>query len=144
MKNSQEMLFSSVASCIDTHWKRTEIWLSNHTHIYQSHLRKVPLWTNSKSCITNIVKHIMSNQMNYCLAKFKSIEKQTFPKKKLNKIFFLICFSRVSGEDNKTKGLNLSSFNIPEGQCSILGKILTHDSIFTSIHLNDCNLSTDG
>ncbi|CAF1332763.1 unnamed protein product [Adineta ricciae] len=50
---------------------------------------------------------------------------------------------KVSGEDNKTKGLNLSSFNIPEGQCSILGKILTHDFIFTSIHLNDCNLSTD-
>ncbi|CAF1110582.1 unnamed protein product [Rotaria sordida] len=51
---------------------------------------------------------------------------------------------KVSGEDNKTKSLNLSSFNIPEAQCSILGKILTHDFIFTSIHLNDCNLSTDG
>ena len=51
---------------------------------------------------------------------------------------------KVSGEDNKTKGLNLSSFNIPEAQCSILGKILTHDFIFTSIHFNDCNLSTDG
>ncbi|UJR15397.1 hypothetical protein I4U23_002345 [Adineta vaga] len=50
---------------------------------------------------------------------------------------------KVSGEDNKTKSLNLSSFNIPEGQCSILGKILTHDFIFTSIHLNDCNLSSD-
>ena len=51
---------------------------------------------------------------------------------------------KVSGEDNKTKALNLSSFNIPEAQCSILGKILTHDFIFTSIHFNDCNLSTDG
>ena len=51
---------------------------------------------------------------------------------------------RVSGEENKTKSLNLSSFNIPEAQCSILGKILTHDFIFTSIHLNDCNLSTEG
>ncbi|CAF3514740.1 unnamed protein product [Adineta steineri] len=50
---------------------------------------------------------------------------------------------KVSGEDNKTKSLNLSSFNIPESQCSVLGKILTHDFIFTSIHLNDCNLSSD-
>ncbi|CAF1988953.1 unnamed protein product [Rotaria magnacalcarata] len=50
---------------------------------------------------------------------------------------------KVSGEDNKTKSLNLSSFNIPEAQCSILGKILTHDFIFTSIQLNDCNLSSD-
>lgn len=58
-------------------------------------------------------------------------------------ICLLIIF-RVSGEDNKTKSLDLSSFNLPEAQCTVLGKILTHDFIFTSIHLNDCNLSTEG
>lgn len=26
----------------------------------------------------------------------------------------------------------------------VLGKILTHDFVFTSIHLNDCNLSNEG
>ena len=42
------------------------------------------------------------------------------------------------------KSFNLSSLNIPEAQYLVLGKLFSHDFIFTSILLNDCNLSSEG
>ncbi|CAF0779678.1 unnamed protein product [Rotaria sordida] len=49
---------------------------------------------------------------------------------------------KISNEDNQTKIFNLSSLNIPEEQYTVLGKLFSHDSLYTSIHLNDCNLSS--
>ncbi|CAF0808025.1 unnamed protein product [Rotaria sordida] len=50
---------------------------------------------------------------------------------------------KISNEDNQTKIFNLSSLNIPEEQYTVLGKLFSHDSLYTSIHLNDCNLSSE-
>lgn len=44
---------------------------------------------------------------------------------------------------SEQKSLNFSSFQIPEAQCNILGKILSHDFLIDSIYLNDCNLSSE-
>ncbi|CAF1206875.1 unnamed protein product [Didymodactylos carnosus] len=42
---------------------------------------------------------------------------------------------KVSADDNKTKSLNLSSFNIPDTQCTVLGKLLFIISLHCFIHL---------
>jgi len=71
--------------------------------------------------------------------KFKSIETKMFLI--IKNSFFL---SRISDGNNKTKSFNLSALNIPEEQYTILGKLFTKDFLCTSIHLNDCNLSSEG
>ncbi|CAF3646908.1 unnamed protein product [Adineta steineri] len=48
-----------------------------------------------------------------------------------------------NGDNNPTKSFNLSSLSIPEAQYVVLGKLFTHDCLFTSIHLNDCNLTSE-
>ncbi|CAF1509121.1 unnamed protein product [Adineta steineri] len=48
-----------------------------------------------------------------------------------------------NGDNNPTKSFNLSSLSIPEAQFVVLGKLFTHDCLFTSIHLNDCNLTSE-
>ncbi|CAF3525778.1 unnamed protein product [Rotaria sp. Silwood1] len=50
---------------------------------------------------------------------------------------------KISHADNQTKTFNLSSLNIPEAQYTVLGKLFSHDFLYTSIHLNDCNLSSE-
>ncbi|CAF3143188.1 unnamed protein product [Rotaria socialis] len=50
---------------------------------------------------------------------------------------------KASHGDHQTKTFNLSSLSIPEAQYTVLGKIFSRDFLFTSIHLNDCNLSNE-
>jgi hypothetical protein len=52
----------------------------------------------------------------------------------------------LSIKDQKTEKLsfNLSSFQIPDAQCTVLGKLLAHDALIHNIQLNDCNLSSEG
>ncbi|UJR31284.1 hypothetical protein I4U23_018784 [Adineta vaga] len=50
---------------------------------------------------------------------------------------------KVSNGNHSTKTFNLSSLNIPETQFTVLGKLFTQDYLCTSIHLNDCNLSSE-
>jgi hypothetical protein len=69
-------------------------------------------------------------------------EKEIFWLVKRKIAFFF--FWRISNGNNKTKSFNLSALNIPEEQYTILGKLFTQDFLCTSIHLNDCNLSSEG
>ncbi|CAF3775205.1 unnamed protein product [Rotaria sp. Silwood1] len=51
---------------------------------------------------------------------------------------------KILNADNQTKTFNLFSLNIPEAQYTLLGKHFSHDFLYTSIDLNDCNLSNKG
>ncbi|CAF0860113.1 unnamed protein product [Adineta ricciae] len=50
---------------------------------------------------------------------------------------------KVCNGNSTTKTFNLSSLSIPEAQFTVLGKFFSQDYLCTSIHLNDCNLSSE-
>jgi hypothetical protein len=59
--------------------------------------------------------------------------------------FFWILFNRMTFHtDNASFTFNLSSHHLTDKTCMILGKLLAHDQIFSSLLLNDCSISTDG
>lgn len=60
------------------------------------------------------------------------------------RIYFDFFLFRSSNGNNQIKTFNLSSLNIPEAQYTVLGKLFARDFLFTSIQLNDCNLTNEG